>query len=289
MHKTDPSAIRRTWVLPPQVKTRQVNGYEMAYIERGSGVPVVLVHGAVSDYRHWSSQIGPFSQRYRTIAVSLRHFYPEPWDGEGVDFSLRQHAADLASFIKALNAGPVHVVGHSLGADIVLILAIAHPELIRSMVLAEPAPLNELLPKTAAVATWIEQRHIVFSSARECLEQGDLDGGVGKIIDAVSDPDTWENTPQRQKQRFLDNAWSIKSLATDVQEPLTCSVIAEISTPVLFVKGGKCAKAYDEMMNALQRCLKHDEKVVIPNAPHAMNRVNPKAFNRAVLGFFARH
>ncbi len=39
-------------------------------------------------------------------AVSLRHFYPERWNGEGEDFSLRQHASDLAAFIQGLHAGP---------------------------------------------------------------------------------------------------------------------------------------------------------------------------------------
>ena len=59
----------RTWELPPQVKTLLVNGYEMAYLERGIGLPVILVHGSVSDYRYWMTQIRPFSERFRVLAI----------------------------------------------------------------------------------------------------------------------------------------------------------------------------------------------------------------------------
>jgi pimeloyl-ACP methyl ester carboxylesterase len=84
----------------------------------------------------------PFGASYRTISVSLRHHYPERWNGSGEDFSIRQHGEDLASFIKRLDSGPVHLVGHSRGGDVALRIAKTHPELLRSLVLVDPAPLD---------------------------------------------------------------------------------------------------------------------------------------------------
>jgi hypothetical protein len=86
------------WTLPEGVKTLSVNGYPMAYIERGSGPTVVLVHGALNDYRTWAPQVEPLSSRFHVVAVSLRHYYPEPWKGEG-KFSLQIHSSDMATFI----------------------------------------------------------------------------------------------------------------------------------------------------------------------------------------------
>ena len=94
------------WPLPAGVQAMYVNGYPMAYVEHGSGVPVVLVHGTNGDYRSWTHQMEPLGAKYRAISVSLRHYYPEPWDGAG-EFSARQHVADVIAFIEQLNAGRI--------------------------------------------------------------------------------------------------------------------------------------------------------------------------------------
>src|SRR5713101_8760100 len=70
-----------TWDLPVGIKTLPANGYPMSYLERGDGPTVVLVHGALSDYRYWTPQISSLSSHFRLIAVSLRHYYPERWNG----------------------------------------------------------------------------------------------------------------------------------------------------------------------------------------------------------------
>jgi pimeloyl-ACP methyl ester carboxylesterase len=275
--------------LPSDVKTVLVNGYELAFVEHGSGAAVVMVHGAVSDYRHWTPQLGPLGRNYRAVSVSLRHSWPDQWNGEGPAFSIQQHAKDFAAFIEKLSAGPAHVVGHSLGADVALLLAASRPELVRSLVLAEPAPLNEMLPKTQEFWTWLVNRRRTFEAAVKSLEQGGLEAGVGAFIDAVSEPGGWDRIPTRQKRIFLDNAWSIKGIVKDVESPFGCAEARAIEAPALLVKGGKCGRAYDEMMDELAHCLRRCERVTIPNAPHAMNLSHPRAFNTAVLDFLARH
>jgi pimeloyl-ACP methyl ester carboxylesterase len=45
-----------------------VNGLSFAYLDEGCGPPMVLMHGSISDYREWSSQMTPFAQHYRVIA-----------------------------------------------------------------------------------------------------------------------------------------------------------------------------------------------------------------------------
>jgi pimeloyl-ACP methyl ester carboxylesterase len=101
----------------------------------------------------------------------LAHFYPELWNGDGNDFSVRWHVDDLAVFIKELNAGQVHLVGHCLGGDVALLLASEHPELLRSLILVEPAPMYELLPKTPENIEGIKQNRASFRAALECLPE----------------------------------------------------------------------------------------------------------------------
>src|SRR5258706_8827694 len=93
---TASNAAGPSWPLPEGVKWIEVNGYPMAYQDNGQGIPIVLVHGSANDYRVWPTSIPVFATKLRVINVSLRHFYPERWDGSGTDFSITQHASDVA-------------------------------------------------------------------------------------------------------------------------------------------------------------------------------------------------
>ena len=84
------------------MQTLHVNGYDMAYLDIGKGPPLVCVHGSLCDFRIWSAVLGPLTQKHRVIAVSLRHFFPEQWDGVGDTYSIAQHVDDMISFIEKL-------------------------------------------------------------------------------------------------------------------------------------------------------------------------------------------
>ena len=117
---------------------RRVNGYDMAYIELGEGSPLVCVHGALGDFRVWSPVLGPLSRQRHIFALSLRHFFPEHWDGAGSDFTIAQHVDDVIGFIEALDGKPADVMGHSRGGHIASRVAQQRPDLVRKLVLAEP-------------------------------------------------------------------------------------------------------------------------------------------------------
>ncbi len=80
------------------MQSLRVNGYDMAYLEVGednNGPPLVCVHGSLCDFRIWSAVLGPLTRKHRVIAVSLRHFFPDHWDGVGDTYSIAQHVDDL--------------------------------------------------------------------------------------------------------------------------------------------------------------------------------------------------
>jgi esterase len=133
------------WPIPSGVKTVEVNGYPIAYIEAGAGVPVVILHGVFVDHRLFAFQVAEFSKTHRVIAVSLRHHYPEPWDGKVGAYSISQHAADVAALIRTLNLGKVHLLGHSRGGSVAINTARQAPELIRTLILEDASGLEPLL------------------------------------------------------------------------------------------------------------------------------------------------
>ncbi len=65
----------------------EVDGYQLVYQDLGEGTPVLLVHGSLCDYRYWQWQLRSLGEHHRLIVPSLRHYYPERWDGQGADFT----------------------------------------------------------------------------------------------------------------------------------------------------------------------------------------------------------
>ena len=130
----------------------RVNGVELHYIEQGQGEPLVLLHGGQGDYRSWQPQIQALSPRYRVIAYSRRYHYPNDNPLTGRNHSALIDAVDLAGLLATLKLGPVHLVGTSYGAFTALALAVERPDLVRSLVLAEP-PIHQWVANTEPGST----------------------------------------------------------------------------------------------------------------------------------------
>jgi len=120
------------------MQTLRVNGYDMAYLDVGSGPTLACVHGSLCDFRIWGSVIGPLTAKHRVIALSLRHFFPDHWDGTGDTYSIAQHVDDVIAFIAQTELGPVDLMGHSRGGHISFRVAQQRPDLLRQLILAEP-------------------------------------------------------------------------------------------------------------------------------------------------------
>lgn len=281
---------QRTWDFPPGVKSLRVNGYDMAYIEQGSGVPVVLVPGTGADYRYFDAQMGPFAEKYRVISVSLRHFYPEPWDGEG-EFSLDQHANDLIAFIRQLKAGPVHLVGHSRGGTLALYVAKAAPELVRSLSLSEPASGMRAFMPASLTSSAAEARRALFREIAEKFKQGDRDAGLSAFATFINGPGAWNSMSESAKQGYRDNAWTFIAADNEGSQwpPYTCEDAQRIEAPVLLLRSEKITPLMSQVQANLLPCLKHVEQGRIMNSGHSMPRINPTAFNAAVLAFIDAH
>ena len=159
------------------MQTLPVNGYDMAYLEVGRGPPLVCVHGTLGDFRTWSAVLGPLSKRHRVISVSLRHFFPEHWNGVGNDYLMAQHVADTIGFIEKLGTGPLDLMGHSRGGHIAFRVAGLRPDLLRKIVLAEPGgELDASLDPASAPGA--SPRASRFASAAGKIQDGDIEGGV---------------------------------------------------------------------------------------------------------------
>ncbi len=110
----------------------------MHFIEAGRGAPLVLLHGLGSSCQDWEYQVPEFSRHFHVVAPSLRGF-GETQIPDG-PHSVKTWADDVAALIRFLDAGPVHLMGFSMGGAIAFQLAADQPELIQRLVIVNSQP-----------------------------------------------------------------------------------------------------------------------------------------------------
>lgn len=103
-----------------------------------AGAPaLLLVHGWGGDGREWSPHAESLAGRFRVVVPDLRGHGRSPVPDEGN--TPVEMADDLAALVDGLGTGPVVAVGHSMGGQVVNLLAVRRPGLVRSVVALDPA------------------------------------------------------------------------------------------------------------------------------------------------------
>lgn len=275
-------------------KAVEVNGTVLHYIEEGKGTPVVFVHGSFGDYRTWHYQMKPFARYYRTIAYSRRYYYPNKPATPASLHSSELDVEDLAAFIKALHTGPVHLVGHSAGAYIALVVAIKHPELVKSLVLGEP-PIWELtVGDSLGSALMKKAMSETFVPAVKAFQENEDEKATGIFLDGVVDQEGFlKHLPLLDRKIMTDEIATEKSAFLSMgdpqyKQPFTEADIRNMTIPVLLVSGENTPLWLSHLTDRLEALLQNEKRVVLPNTSHGLEFTSPNAFNTTVLKYISR-
>jgi non-heme chloroperoxidase len=267
-----------------------VNGVELHYIERGQGVPIIFIHGGLADYRYWSAQIEPFSQRYRVIAYSRRYNYPNNNPNIRADHSAIVEAADLAALIKTLKLGRVYLVGDSYGAYTALFLAVKHPELVRALVLAEPPALRWVLNLPGGEAVFEEFMNNIWKPAGQAFQRGNEEQALRLTVNYFIGKGAFDQLPQEFRAVLTDNIHEWKALTTsqDALPLLRREDARRIKAPTLMLTGDRTLRIHQLVNDELEHLLSNGERVRI-DATHEMWEEQPEKCRQATLTFLFKH
>ncbi|MCC6930943.1 MAG: alpha/beta hydrolase [Gemmatimonadaceae bacterium] len=271
---------------PPTPTRIVVNGAELHYIEQGQGEPLILLHGGQGDYRMWGPQMAAFSPQYRVLSYSRRYHYPND-NPPRADYSPLLDADDLAGFINQLGLGRVHLVGTSIGAFAALVLSLKHPELVRSMVLAEAPLLAWAASSPTGAPLYRDFMARTHERAAPLFARGDDEGGMRVFIDAFDGEGTLDRLPPERRRTVMDNVGYFRAItaARDPYPNLSKEAVRALGMPILLIHGQSTNPVNLFLSDALKEQLPRATRVVIPQAGHGSPRQNPAAFNAAVLDF----
>lgn len=119
--------------------TRVDQVVDLNHTDTGDGVPVIILHGLFGRLRNWQGMQKQLARHARIITADLRNHGESPWADE---MSYTAMAADIAKLIEDLDIGPAVVVGHSMGGKAAMALALSQPDLVRSLMVIDIAPVD---------------------------------------------------------------------------------------------------------------------------------------------------
>jgi pimeloyl-ACP methyl ester carboxylesterase len=258
----------------------------MPYVEHGEGELLLFVHGSLCDYRYWQPQVDGLSDRYRCVAISLTHYWPNVETPARFPFSWSRHADELAEFIDRFGAGPAHVIGHSRGGSVSFHFARRHRQHLRTLTLADPGgPLQIAGRPSQTTASLPETVNALRARAAQLIEEGKVEAGLQLFVDSVSRPGFWSKSTAAFRTMALDNA---HTLARQFRDPLPAYVpdeASQVRCPVLLIDGEKSPQMFRRAVAALQSWLPDARQKTVNGASHGMNLAHPAAFNRYVDEF----
>jgi 3-oxoadipate enol-lactonase len=259
----------------------EVTGAKLYYEVAGEGDPLLLLHAGVGDSRMWDDQWEEFSRHFRVMRTDLRGF------GRTVVPSGRfSYHEDLGGLLRYLGEEAAYVLGLSFGGLVAIDFALAHPELVRALILGAPAvsgrePSQEL--------------QLFSEEEDELLERGDLEGatelnlrmwvdGPSRTPDEV-DPAVRERVRQMQMDAFRVPV--PEDAEDEPLEPPAMERLYEIRVPTLIVVGELDQPDFLEIANTLAESIDGAKKVVLPGVAHLPSLEKPEECNRIVAGFLA--
>jgi non-heme chloroperoxidase len=264
-----------------------VNGVELHYISVGGGDPVILLHGGQGDYRSWEPQIAELSRYYHVISYSRRFNYPNANPQTATNHSALVEAADLAALIKALRLKRVNLVGTSMGAATALELAIEHPGMVRSLVLAEPPILSwtKRFPDGGKLYDDFMQR--IQNPARGAFAAGNDEAAMRFFVDGFATPGRFDSLKPEARLAIMQNAGFFKMItrSKDPYPDITRRQTWSLRMPVLVITGEKTVEIHRRIDEELSRMIPRARSATIPAAGHGSPRENPGAFTEVVMNF----
>jgi pimeloyl-ACP methyl ester carboxylesterase len=198
---------------------------------RGRGPDVLLIAGLGDPAEAWQFQLDGLADRYRLTAYDNRGMGRTPLPAE--PFSVATMADDAVALLRALDVPAAHVAGFSGGSVIAQELALRHPGVVRSLVLASTwARADAYFRAAVKFWRWLPE---AAPSERAFLEafylwiytpRAHADGTVEKIIEEVL---AFPHQPSAEAiQRSID-----AFLAHD-----TVGRLSQIAVPALVLAGG---------------------------------------------------
>ena len=250
----------------------------------GRGEPVLVVQTALT-----ADELRPVSQQIaRSGDYQVFHCHRRGYAGSSPirrQGSVRADATDAGALIRAMDAGPLHLVGVSYSAAVALSLACWAPELVQTLTVVEPPPVG-----TPSAAEFRRANRELLGIDERFGSRAALDhfmttlvGGEWRAASERESPGSVGAMERDAPTFFGSDIPALLSWGFDATDA------ARIGCPVLCVGGSESGSWFVEMREEVVRLLPHPEEATVEGAGHLVASTHPAELAALLLDHFRRH
>jgi pimeloyl-ACP methyl ester carboxylesterase len=271
------------WTL--HLRTREVLGRRLQFVDYGEGPPLVLVHGLGGCWQWWLENIPTLGRSHRVIAVDLPGFgASEPLPPPG---DMETHAETILALLDALAVDRASIAAHSMGGLIAVRLATGAPDRLVSLVLVcaggirlsacRLALLNRVFRafNAAFARRWVARAFALRPRLRRRL-----------FARAVADPEALRPELAAQVVPLLSAPGFLDALASGIRVANHVDV-SLVQTPTLALWGRYDPILPVQQAKELVQRMPEARLEVLEASAHCPMFEQPSEFNAAVLRFLS--
>lgn len=254
----------------------KVKNLQIAFRRLGSGPPLVLLHGALSDSRVWRRQMDDLSNGFDVVA----------WDAPGCghssdppeDFLLSDYADCLSLLIEKIGIQKPHILGISFGAGLTLEFYQRYPDIPKTLILA------------SAYAGWAGSLppEEVKDRLQKGMEQSKLppEKVVQAWIPTLFSKSVSTEIINETKSMMADfHPVGMRAMLRSFAQADLRDVLPKIHVPTLLLYGDHDRRSPLSVAKTLHAQIPNSKLIIMPGVGHDSNQEDPETFNREVRHF----
>ena len=253
----------------------------LRHVWAGTGETVLLLHGSADTGALWRPAVKALQPLYRVGTPDLIGYGGSPgWRAQsryGIDSEIDALAPLLPDY-----AEKYHLVGHSYGGLVALMLALANPVRVRTLTLIEPVFIPALRYDGRDAA--LRRFRTLADAFVAALADGDAEAAMREFIDFWVRKGAWDDASATQRTALVRSADKIArewraafAVDTDLRR------LAGLGPRTLLLCGERSPTAMHCMIDALHRLMPGSTRVVVPGAGHTLPATHADEMVRAIM------
>ena len=257
---------------------------EPFYREAGTGPGVVCIHSNASTSGQWRELMNVLSSSFHVLAPDSYGSGKSPdWTSDRI-ISLHDEVSLIEPVI-ARAGSPLALVGHSYGAAIALIAALANPARVRAMALYEPT-LFALLDAETPPPNEADGIRSVVVEASIALDEGNQDAAGELFIDYWMGAGSWKSTPEQRKPVVAASVANVRRWAHALfNEPTPLAAFKSLDVPILYMVGKRSTSSAHAVTRLLTAALPRVQVLEFDELGHMGPITHPGPVNEAIARF----